>query len=155
MFQIIFHTVLCAAILHRAQVWCQLARFRKHNQVRISLHIFLVTVISESQVGLELQQQDMFRWLLCANSSCSLKEVYILLCTRVLISQRISFQFKLWEALELNDKEVSNYSRSHTDKQPKSDILIMFLMKHVAPCKYIDRNRNLIKSVTDVIFVGL
>ena len=49
-----FHTVLCAAISHRTQVWCQLARFRKHNQVRISLHIFLVTVISESQVGLEL-----------------------------------------------------------------------------------------------------
>ena len=85
MFQIIFHIVLCA-ILHRAQVWCQLARFRKHNQVRISLHIFLVTVISESQVGLELTQQDMFRWLLCANSSCSMKEVYVLLRTRVLIS---------------------------------------------------------------------
>ena len=142
MLQIIFHTVLCAAISHRTQVWCQLARFREHNQVRIFLHIFLVTEINVSQLGLELQQQDMFRWLLCANSSCSLKEVYILLCTRVLISQRISFQFKLWEALELNDTEVSSYSRSHTDKQLKSDILITFLMKHVAPCKYIEQEQK-------------
>ena len=40
MLQIIFHTVLCAAISHRTQVWCQLPRSRKHNQGRISLHIF-------------------------------------------------------------------------------------------------------------------
>ena len=40
MLQIIFHTVLYAAISHRTQVWCQLPRLRKHNQGRISLHIF-------------------------------------------------------------------------------------------------------------------
>ena len=38
--QIIFHTVLYAAISQKARVWCQLPRLRKHNQVRISLHIF-------------------------------------------------------------------------------------------------------------------
>ena len=47
MLKIIFHTVLCAVISHIAQVWYQLPRSRKHNQVRISLHIFLI-VASES-----------------------------------------------------------------------------------------------------------
>ena len=71
--------------------------------------------------------------------------------------------------MELNDKEVSSYSRSHTGKQLNSDILITFLMKHV-PLQIhrisrkgnvpilikrdiLRRHRNLIKSVTDVIFV--
>ena len=142
MFQIIFHTFLCAAISQKARAWCQLARFRKHNQVRLYLHIVLVTVISESQLGLELHQQDIFRWLLCADSSCSMKERYIPLCTRLLISQRILFQCKLWEALELNDKEVSSYSRSHTDRQLKSDIPITFFNEARTPCKYIEEEQK-------------
>ena len=103
----------------------------------------------------------------------SMTEINISLCTRLFISQRISLKCKLQEAMELNDEEVSSYSRSHTGKQLNSDILITFLMKHVPPYKYIEfpgnicamkcsflikrdilrRHRNLIKSVTDVIFV--
>ena len=52
MLQIIFHAVLCAAISHRAQAWCQLPRLRKRNQVRISLHALYarVRVVTASHV---------------------------------------------------------------------------------------------------------
>ena len=52
MLQIIFHTVLYAAISQKVRVWCQLPRLRKHNQVRISLHIFLI-VASKGWLGLD------------------------------------------------------------------------------------------------------
>ena len=38
--------------------------------------------------------------------------------------------------MEPNDQEVSGYSRSHTDKQLNSDILITFFNEARTPCKY-------------------
>ena len=113
------------------------------------------------------------RWLLCANSSYSMTEIYISLCTRLFISSRISLKCKLWEAMELNDKEVSSFSRSNSCKQLDSDILITFSNEARTPYKYTEfpeksgwwnvpilierdilrRNSNLIKSVIDIIFV--
>ena len=52
MLQIIFHAVLCAAISHGPQVWCQLPGLRKHSLMRISLHTLLarVRVVAASHV---------------------------------------------------------------------------------------------------------